>query len=104
VVDILNHLSFCGGSSRKNHTGETNIRIVPTPSKLFYDKEETGYSNLPWIRKNSTRNLLLKTGKIRSYSEQGCGSLSAWIRIHLAVLDPFGCPGSGSGSRSMKIN
>jgi hypothetical protein len=68
---ILNHLSFCGGSSRKNHTGETNVRIVPTPSKLFYDKEETGYRNVPRIRKNSTRNLLLKTEKIRSYSEQG---------------------------------
>jgi hypothetical protein len=27
--------------------------------------------------------------------EQGCGSVSAWIRIHLDVLDPFGCPQKG---------
>jgi hypothetical protein len=92
---VLNHLSFCGGSSRKNHTGETNIRIVPTPSKLFYDKEETGYSIVPRIKKNSTRNLLLKTGKIRS--EQGYGYVSAFIWlswIHLAVLDPDPDPGA----------
>ncbi len=37
---------------------------------------------------------------------QCCGSRSAWIRIHLVVLDPdpyWEC-GSGSGSRSKDIN
>jgi len=65
---------------------------------------------LLWISKNSF-SPILQWQKIGLYN-QCCGSGSrfgsAWIRIHLAVLDPDPDPyrecGSGSGSRSMKID